>query len=539
MGVHLVWARTEARRRRIVRASWVAVGSAGIVAACSAFLPLSVGWMAVPIVGSVVAGLWPVGDTQGWAMAWISRRDGLAYATAWDRRDDDAFGFRSRVLASARSSLRAGGAPPASRAWLTPAVCACLVAALLVAAWDADQPGTLDLRLGSQARTDGDGRVTPSTAGPTDRDEGPNLGEGLDDTSGTDAAPEASEAVPARERGSSVEAPPSRDGEGGQAPAQAVTGDDAVRRFLDDPFGSRAPQTSGEVAADPVSPVPAPATSTGATSATGPAATTSVGPDATDGPNDSNAAGGAPSAGSSGPSPATTRSSARGSETERGEEGARDASDGTESDTGTGGDQAVSPGDDGRQDVTDPNALQGDDTQSTGGRPSTTEGVTGDDRRGAIGSSEDPAADDASRSGDGRSGGADEATESRNPFSSGMQGVVPRGGAPADGEDGVGTGTAGSDGASTSAGTPSSDVSDTFAAGTDGAILRLDGDLADDGTTFVVPVGSAARGREAPPAVDPSQPPSGDAVARAEVDAENQGLPGAYREIIRRYFRSP
>jgi hypothetical protein len=73
-----------------------------------------------------------------------------------------------------------------------------------------------------------------------------------------------------------------------------------------------------------------------------------------------------------------------------------------------------------------------------------------------------------------------------------------------------------------------------FLGGPDGAAERLEGGPGDGP---VPSVGSVRGGGRAPEAVPEGAPVPSSYARDAERAAEEAGLPGAYREIIRRYFR--
>jgi len=506
---HLRLAASRRRRLRARRGAWTALAAAfvGVVWVLAGGPPWATPLLAA--LGAVAGASVPVRGSEAWARRWIGGRHGLGYDTALEAEGrPDPHGLWAASRDRARLGLRGATPPVAQRWWLPPAI----AAVLLIAAspWLATVPRpsapALDRPASEAAGAD---REAQGTVPPAD-------GDGADPSGPAGAAPPperpdaASDAVapPPDAR----DAPDARDEDGTDGAATdgdgeaAATGGAAVDRFLRDlepapdeatnPFDPAGRRVDEEGAPDARSggraaPEDAPPRSGGAGSEAGRAG---------EDPGE-----GAPSAGA-----------ARDGAAPRSDGGATSGSDGDAADeagANGGGDQ-----DEGGEEASEPGA-DGEGTAATDAARGEPEGGAG-----ASEGRREEGADAAARDGRDEAGAA------------GLDpGAGEAGAAGAAGSDGRGGDEAGAPGGE--AGGSESGVEgepQPFLGGPDGAAERLSGQL---GEGPAPSVGSLRGGGQAPASVPEGSPVDPSYGRAAERAADEAGLPGAYREIIRRYFR--
>lgn len=509
---HLRLAAGRRRRLRARRGAWTglaaaAVGAIWVMAGGPAWVT-----PALAVLGAVAGATVPVRGSEGWARRWIGDRHGLGYDTALEAEGrPDPHGLWAASRERARLGLR-GARPPATQHWwLPPAIAAALL--IVASPWLAAIPRpSAPASQGDAAEARGaerqPGASTPSpegdTADPSGAEGATAPAERPDRATGDDAPPPDERDTPvARDEEDGGDAAANGDGE------TAATGGAAVDRFLRDlesagepereltnpfdPAGRRAegegrPQDreGGRATSEDVPP-----RTGGAESETG---------QATDAPSDGTPEGGA--------APDRTGS---------------DADDGATA--GTEGDEASD------------RASEDGDASGDGG-PGPRERTAAGEENGAPG---DDGASDRSEPDDGgvlegqRGDGAD--AVARDGRDEGDDGALDRGA----GEAGDGRGADGRNGDEAGAGGEAAGAEpgaqgepQPFLGGPDAAAERLSGPLGEGATPSV---GSVRGGGQAPSAVPEGAPVDPSYGRAAERAADEAGLPGAYREIIRRYFR--
>jgi hypothetical protein len=509
LGWHRRLAAGRRREVRVRRGAWGALAgaTAGAVTVLAG-APLALAPV-LALVALVAGAAWPVPDADRWARGWIAEARGLGYDTALEAQGrDDPYGLWRASRERTLHDLRDARPPAAERWWLPPLV----GAALLLAAtpWLAGAPivppagpagsgasgPTGERAAGDQPPVPDGG---PVDAAPSGGGEAPPPARS--DERDAAAAPEERGAPDATEPDEAA-APSAGGEEGGVA-----SGGAAVDRFLRDL------EQGEERAPNPFDP---------------------AGPPRDGSPPDERPAGGeaAPPTGEAPREGGALRGGA--TDEPAGEEGAagdapRDLPRRPADEAGGGGGDAAS------------------DAPEQGGQDGSEEGDPGADERAAG----PPESDRAGEGGDASDGAGGEAREGA--------GARPEEGAPEGLEEGAGArpGTPQEEdaGGGGGGGSPDADEpregggiggegagageggdaeAEPFLGGPDGPAERLDGGPGDGP---VPSVGSVRGGGRAPEAIPEGAPVPSSYARDAERAAEEAGLPGAYREIIRRYFR--
>jgi hypothetical protein len=493
--------RLAASRRRAVRArraGWSALAAAVLVVAvgASGLVPGWTPWWAgasAALAAGIAAAL-PVADAEAWARRWIAARHGLGYDTSLEADGrDDPYRLWQRARERTALELRDARPPAPDRWWLPPAV----AVALVLAATPLVGSGP-DLAGGEGAGASGSARPAGGGSGPeAPLDAGAVEAQAPRDGGGATAPPErpvdagddaAAPAPDAREDGDDAARPggsEGSDGDGGSDDAASQAPGSPVERFLRDL------ETTDESLADPFEPVERP----------------------DDAPNE-RGAGSPAQLGERRPTP-----SGDGDAGDRSERRDGDAT-GDEEQPGDGdGDQGQAQGS---------GATERDDAAREG--PS---GQGPDDERSA-GEEGGAAGAAGERGGEPGSEGDESLVAGGEAEEQGLAEGDPAGGGSGSGsEPGERAGpAAGSEGAGVSAGDEG--AAEPSIGGAEGPARRLPGEL-EDGEAPVV--GSVRGGGAAPEALPEGRQATPSEARGAERAAEEQGLPGAYREIIRRYFR--
>lgn len=505
---HVRLAAGRRRSLRARRAAWsaLAVALPGVASTLILGRPSSTVAALAAAFAAVVAAALPVRDAERWAREWIAAQRGLGYETALESPGrDDPYGFWARSRERTTLALRDAASPPASRWWLPPTV----ALALLLGA--AQLMGPLG-SMGATADRAGPTRTAESSAG--DEPPLPDAAAGDPRSEASDAAaagapperpdvgePDAGAPAPsAREEDGDAAA---RDAEGGDAAGSSdAAGTSPVERFLRDLDEAR---TEPDNPFDPVSEGP---------------------PGGDDGGARSDVdVGGRPSS-SAGPTPEDDRQPS-GSPSE-------DRAAGSDPQQGDAGDPGA-----GRE----PEADRADDQGSGAGDGSDRSDASQD---GAGAGQEGAAREGAAEGGEPGPAGAGEAGVPNDESDASAQG---QGVSPDDAGLSEGEGEGGGDGPEGRASDRSSAASGEDGAGAsasaDGELEALPG--APDGPARRLPaerdegpvpvVGSVRGSGAAPDALPDGRAATPSEARSAERAAEEQGLPGAYREIIRRYFR--
>lgn len=508
---HVRIAAWRRRRIRARRAAWAALAAAllgALASGLAAPVTLAVGaTFALVIVAMFVATIVPVAGADRWARSWITAREGLGYLTAVESRErDDPYGFGSATRERALARLRDVRPPSADAWWLPPLVAAVLV--LLTTPWLARVGGSIPTvpatasveRPGGAARPDG-----PAPAGDP---------AGSDDGGGVDAAGAPAERNE-RERQDAAPAPEARDDAGSDAGRSGRTGAEgdseapaqggaAVDRFLRELGQAREGSSGGarDGGANPFEPAAGPPTSSDGEQ---------TGSDRTDA-----------TLGDRPRSEGRAQEDVSGAEVQPSNEGTPGTSG--EGASGAGGEDGQARGDGGGEP---------DGSGQPGGGGAQAAGPEREVPVGANDGASGGANDDRNagrRPGDAAAGdeGADGGLSEGDPEAAGGAGAG-EAGAPAAAQD---AGNSGGESAGASSG--SEGEGEPMLGSLRGPADRLPGDR-EGGPAPAV--GSIRGGGAAPELVPEGRAASPAEVRSAERAGEEQGLPGAYREIIRRYFR--
>lgn len=484
------------------RAAWGAL--AAIVPALIIFVWMGGVVWSLPIaaLAAIGAASLPVRGADRWARQWIAAQRGLGYETSLEADGrDDPYGFWRRSREATLMNLRDAPRPAPTRWWLPPAIATLLVIVAVPFLPDSGLSGGFRDVVSRDASSGGRAE-RESTVHP----DGPNAGpSGSDEVAAT--VPESRDAV---DQPNTTPAPQERDeasdeaddrpseGDGGRSSAEGAGGS-PVDQFLRDL------DTADEDGTNPFEPVQ------GST------------PRGAEGASEGDEA----DLGAMEPSSAEASDSAEEADgSDRFSEGS-DASSGRADEANDPGDDDAEAADDG---VADGSEQADGDAESAASLGSGSEGEGEDAESGraesgqAGGDAESDDAADAARRGDGAS-----------PDDAGLvEGDEADGGGAGEGggSDEPAGGDDGSSGASAAGGNAS--PVEAMPGAPDGPARRLPGER-EDGQ---VPTVGSVRGAGAPPDAVPEGRGVTAAEARsAERTSEEQGLPGAYREIIRRYFR--
>jgi|GEM_PF-1122762 len=508
---HLRLAASRRRRLRARRGAWAGLAGAfvGAIWVLAGGPPWATPMLAA--LGAVTGVALPVRGSEAWARRWIGGRHGLGYDTALEAEGrPDPHGLWAASRDRARLGLRGATPPAAERWWLPPAI----AAVLLIAAspWLAmvPRPSAPALDRAATTETTREERDPGDTAPRADGESADPSGQAgavpppeRPDAVADRAAPppDARDAPTARDE-DDIDGPPT-DGDG----EPSATGGAAVDRFLRDL------EPTPDEATNPFDPAGRRVDEEGSPDARGggqaapedvPPRGGGAGPEAGRGTDASGE--GSPSAGAAqeGADPGSEGGPTSGSEgDEAGEEGGASGG-GDRAERGEGAGEGTSDGE---------GAAAPDDARSAseGGR-GTPEGQR------------DEGAEAAARDGrdDADAAGLD-------------PGAGEAGGPGAAGSDGRGGDDAGAPGGEAGGTEPSAEGEpQPFLGGPDGAAERLSGPL---GEGAAPSVGSLRGGGQAPASVPEGAPVDPSYGRAAERAADEAGLPGAYREIIRRYFR--
>ncbi len=508
---HLRLAASRRRRLRTRRGAWT--GLAGAFVGAIWVLAGGPPWAtpALAALGAVVGAAVPARGSEAWARSWIGARHGLGYDTALEAEGrPDPHGLWAASRDRARLGLRGATPPAAERWWLPPAIAAVLL--ITASPWLATIPRpsapALDRAATEAARPDRDaGGATPRADGESGGPSGPAGAAPPPErpdvaTDGAAPPPDARDAPAARDQAESDG--PAADGDD----EASATGGAAVDRFLRDleptpdeatnpfdPAGRRADEegspearTGGEAAPEDVPP--------------------RSGDDGSETGQPTDASGeGSPSDGSAPEGTGPRSDGGATPDSARDEAGDEAGSDGG-GDQADGGDGARDREADGEGASAAPDAASGESEGGAG----TPEGQPDDGAEAAARDGRDEADAAGLDPGEGEAGGA--------------------GAAGGDGRDGDAAGAAGGE-AGGAEPSPEGEAQ-PFLGGPDGAAERLSG-RPDEGPA--PSVGSVRGGGQAPASVPEGAPADPSYGRAAEQAADEAGLPGAYREIIRRYFR--